>query len=205
MDEAQKAYYSVCFRCAFLEKKGAEFERWFIRLASHAYGSDFESVQAAGPDGDFKADGRRVSTGTIYQCYAPQRFQISMLEKKISADFDGGKNTGAGIIREWILVVNTNDGLSARCVRLLEELRNANPDIKIRVWMEAQLRELMQCLSLDQCEDLFGFSPSVSGINTLALPDIVPIIDELAQEEPEIGVEPITPSVCRKAAEECSF
>ncbi len=55
MDEVQRAFYQVRFREAFLEKKGTEFQDWFVKLASHALGSDFEAVRPYGskPDGIF--------------------------------------------------------------------------------------------------------------------------------------------------------
>ncbi|MDE0268188.1 MAG: hypothetical protein OXI96_04010 [Acidimicrobiaceae bacterium] len=105
MDEVQRAFYAVCFERDFHKKKGIEFEQWFVRLAGYAYGSDFESVAAVGPDGDFKADGRRVSTKTIYQCYAPQRLDIAKLTSKIDVDFHGAKQHWKDM-REWVLVIN---------------------------------------------------------------------------------------------------
>ena len=71
MDEVQEAFYRLGFRVAFLEKKGTEFQDLFVRLAGYAFGPDFEAVRPYGKQGDFKCDGRRVSTGTIFQCYAP--------------------------------------------------------------------------------------------------------------------------------------
>ena len=71
MDEVQSAFYQLRFREAFLEKKGTEFQDWFVRLASHAFGSDFEAVRPYGKQGDLKCDGRRISTGTIFQVLCP--------------------------------------------------------------------------------------------------------------------------------------
>ena len=59
------AFYQLLCRVAFLEKKEAEFQDWFVKLASHAFGPDFEAVRPYGNQGDLKCDGRRVSTGTI--------------------------------------------------------------------------------------------------------------------------------------------
>ena len=46
MDEVQAAIYRLRFREAFLEKKGTEFQDWFVRLAGYAFGADFEAVRA---------------------------------------------------------------------------------------------------------------------------------------------------------------
>ena len=89
MDEVQEAIYRLRFREAFLENKGTEFQDWFVRLAGYAFGSDFEAVRPYGSQGDLKCDGRRVSTGTIFQCYAPYMQSDSELNKKIDEDFRG--------------------------------------------------------------------------------------------------------------------
>ena len=41
MDEVQAAFYRLRFREAFLEKKGTEFQDWFVRLAGYAFGPEF--------------------------------------------------------------------------------------------------------------------------------------------------------------------
>ena len=89
MDEVQAAFYQMRFHVAFLEKKGTEFQNWFVKLARHAIGPDFEPVSAYGNQGDLKCDGRRISTGTIFQCYAPHQRNAQRLNRKISHDFCG--------------------------------------------------------------------------------------------------------------------
>ena len=71
MDEVQAAFYRLQFRLAFHEKKGVEFQDWFVKLAARAFGSDLEAVRPYGNRGDLKCDGRRVSTGAIFQCFMP--------------------------------------------------------------------------------------------------------------------------------------
>jgi len=71
MDELQRSIYVDRFRVAFHTQKGAAFQDWFVRLAGHAFGPDFEEVRPYGPYGDLKCDGWRVSTATVFQCYAP--------------------------------------------------------------------------------------------------------------------------------------
>ena len=197
MDDVQRAYYNVCFQRDFHAKKDVEFQRWFVQLASHAYGSDFESVRASGPYGDFKADGRRISTGTVFQCYGPQGIKVKELDAKIRDDFDGARHKWTNM-REWVLVINTNEGLPPTSIQLLDQLRSDYPEIRISVWIEAQLRGLIRQLDLDALEDLFGYAPSMSGISTLVLEDIIPLIDELAQKEPLAGEEPISPPSIEK-------
>ena len=72
MDAVSKLFFELHFRIAFLEKKGTVFQDWFVALAGHAFGPDFEPVRPYGSQGDWKCDGRHLSTGTIFQCYAPE-------------------------------------------------------------------------------------------------------------------------------------
>ena len=136
MDRFEKAFYHLSFRLAFVEKKGAEFQNWFAKLASYAFGADFEAVRAYGNRGDLKCDGRLVSTGTIFQCYAPDRMDQTRLNAKIDGDFRGAYTHWGRTMAEWILVHNDGRGLPPQTVQLLDELRKSHPEIKIQVWTE---------------------------------------------------------------------
>lgn len=72
MDDISRVWFSLHFRNAYLEKKGSAFEEWFTKLAADAFGADFELVRACGGQGDWKCDGRQLSTATVFQCYAPE-------------------------------------------------------------------------------------------------------------------------------------
>ena len=113
-----KALYQAWFRLAYSEKEGIEFESWFTALAGHALGVDFEPVAAHGSDGDFKCDGRRLSTRTIYQCYAPRKMNQADTIAKIDADFRGACERWAGWLRDWTLVHNRKDGLPPQAGQL---------------------------------------------------------------------------------------
>ena len=142
MDEVQEAFYRLLFREAFLEKKGTEFQDWFVRLAGYAFGSDFEAVRPYGKHGDFKCDGRRLSTGTIFQCYGPYQHTAALLEKKIADDFRGAREHWDTWMNEWVLVHNDTRGLPASSIRLIDDLRNEHPHVTINMWIEPKLQEL---------------------------------------------------------------
>ena len=89
MDRVQREIYQLRFKLAFKSKKGIDFQDWFTQLAGFAFGSDFEAVRAYGPQGDFKCDGRRRSTGTVFQCYAPDVLHAARTIRKIDEDFHG--------------------------------------------------------------------------------------------------------------------
>lgn len=91
-NQLSDAYLRLKFQLAFLQKNGEEFQNWFADLAGHAYGADFEKIGPHGKYGDFKCDGRRLSTGTIFQCYAPVIVNLKRMIEKIDEDFAGALN-----------------------------------------------------------------------------------------------------------------
>ena len=197
MDSVQKAIYGTRFRIAYLEKKGNEFQDWFCKLASYAWGEDFEAVRPYGSQGDFKCDGRRISTNAIFQCYAPKIMNETRLNAKIREDFFGAKahwpNMG-----EWIFVFNDNDGLPPSSSQQIDGLREEHPGIDIALWTEAALRRLAEAMPAYAWEDIFGSAPSQILFESLAQEDIQPVIDELARSEPEPGQEPLDPPSVEK-------
>jgi len=68
----KKIDFDIHFDNAFATLNQTRFEDWFARMASKVYGTDFELIKAGGRKGDKKSDGRRISTETVFQCYAPE-------------------------------------------------------------------------------------------------------------------------------------
>lgn len=200
MDEVQRAFYQLRFREAFLEKKGTEFQDWFVRLARHAFGPDFEAVRSYGSKGDLKCDGRRISTGTIFQSYAPYQQTETTLNSKIDEDFRGAFEHWGDNMAEWALVHNDTRGLPASSIQLIDQLRKEHSEVEIEVWVEPSLQELAAGLPLAAQQAIFGFAPSKTGIETLMLDDVRPIIDELQRKDPIPGEEPLTPPSVDKLA-----
>ena len=200
MDEVQEAFYRLRFREAFLEKKGTEFQDWFAKLAGYALGSDYEAVRPYGKEGDLKCDGRRVSTGTIFQCYAPYQHDDKQLNRKIDQDFTGAYAHWGADMKQWVLVHNDTRGLPPSPTRLIDQLRQRYPQVSIEVWTEAKLHELASRLPLEHQQAVFGFAPSRTGVEILMLADLKPVIDALQRTDPEPGQEPLTPPSVDKLA-----
>lgn len=200
MDEVQSAFYRLRFREAFLEKKGTEFQDWFAKLAGYAFGQDFEAVRPYGNQGDLKCDGRRVSAGIIFQCYAPDHMRAARLNTKIDQDFRGAYAHWGSDMKQWVLVHNDTRGLPAASLQLIDQLRQSHPHIKIEIWTEPNLQQLAADLPLCPQEALFGYAPLKTGVETLVLENIKPVIDALQRTDPEPGQEPLTPPSVDKLA-----
>ncbi|WP_296710693.1 ABC-three component system protein [Rhodoblastus sp.] len=199
MDDLQRAVYVLHFRLAFRTQHGTAFQDWFVRLAGHAFGSDFEEVRPYGAQGDLKCDGRRVSTKAVFQCYAPKAMTDTKLIAKINEDFHGARAHWGDGMAEWIFVHNEAEGLPPKVVQLIDGLRAAHPDIKIETWSEPELHALVFGLALSAMQALFGYVPSITVVDRLVLSDVVPIIEALARQEPNPNP-PLTPPSVEKLA-----
>ena len=192
MDRVQKLIYGLQLNRAFESKKGVEFQDWFTRLASYAFGSDFEAVRPYGPQGDLKCDGRRLSTRTVFQCYAPYEMNAERTIRKIGEDFRGAVANWKDMA-EWAFVHNDARGLPPTVAQYLDSLRSEYPQVKIVTWTEAQLHELIKRLDLPDMEALFGPAPSSTDVETLIMDDLPPVIEKLQQTDPRPGQVPLTP------------
>lgn len=193
MDELQRSIYVDRFRLAFHTQKGTAFQDWFVRLAGHAFGPDFEEVRPYGSYGDLKCDGRRVSTATVFQCYAPDAMKETELIAKIKDDFQGARAHWAGKMEEWVFVHNDARGLPPNAVQHLDELRKAYAPLRIATWSEPELFQLAMALDLSSLQALFGPAASIALVDRLVMTDLVPIIEALQRQEPSPGDPPLAP------------
>ena len=193
LDAVQASFYTLHFKNAFHEKKGTAFQDWFVLLAGHVFGPDFEEVRPYGPKGDLKCDGRRISTGTIFQSYAPYLLKESDLAAKIKEDFSGAvKHWGKGM-RVWTLVHNDARGLPPAGTVLLDQFRKDYPDVILEVWSEPELLALHNQTPLESLIHLYGYAPSLALVERLALGDLIPIIEGLALAVPNAVDPPLQP------------
>ena len=103
-------------------------------------------------------------------------------------------------MKQWVLVHNDTRGLPPSSIRLIDQLRQRYPQVSIEVWTEAELHELASRLPLEHQQAVFGFAPSRTGVETLMLADLKPVIDALQRTDPEPGQEPLTPPSVDKLA-----
>lgn len=192
MDELQRSIYVDKFRLAFHTQKGTAFQDWFVRLAGHAFGADFEEVRPYGPYGDLKCDGRRISSGSVFQCYAPEAMKEADLIAKIDEDFHGARAHWGGNMQEWVFVHNDGRGLPPNAVQHLNALRKAHAPLQISTWSEPELLALAMGLDLSSLQALFGFAASIAIVDRLVLSDLMPIIDALQRQDSPANP-PLTP------------
>ncbi len=186
-DPVSELFYTLKFKIDFLKKKGTAFQDWFVDLVGHAYGSDFESVRPYGNQGDWKCDGRRLSTGTIYQCYAPESARDRVMIEKIDTDLEGAVAKWPHFIKKWVFVHNDSRGLPPTVVDHLDQKRTQYPNLEIEIWSEPDLLELFRMIRPDAKQLMFGDAPTPKTVELITLSDLEPVISVLKQQDPDPG------------------
>ena len=153
----KKSDFDNYFDLTFATMNQIKFENWFADLASCVFGKDFELIKAGGRHGDKKSDGRRISTETIYQCYAPESSNTfaAKAASKIADSFPDVVTYWPNI-KEWIFVHNNNDGLPTNVSDKIEELRQEYPQITISTGTRRLLKdEFHDKLTVQQMLDVY--------------------------------------------------
>ena len=110
LNNLQRIFYQSLAEKRLLEHEGQAFEDFFVEIGRRRWGDDFEPIRAYGKHGDLKCDGRRISTGTLYQCYGPRTPKPSAVHEKIKTDFDGAHAIWGDKLKGWSIVVNDRQG-----------------------------------------------------------------------------------------------
>lgn len=193
-DPLQRAFYGFAFKSAYHDKRGTAFQDWFVKIAGHAYGSDFEEVKPYGPQGDHKCDGLRKSLGMLFQCYAPERLEDGKAISKITTDFSGAVAHWPGTLKAWTFVHNDRNGLSPGVTKCLIELGSKNPSVTIAPWNDTELHNLVMVLEVHQLEDLFGFAPSMPALDNVGFEQLQPVVSAIQRRKPDPNAKLTPPS-----------
>ncbi len=180
-----KSDFDLYFDLALATNNQAKFEEWFAEMAACVFGTDFELIKAGGHDGDKKSDGRRVSTQTVYQCYAPEspKTFAEKAKKKIADSFPEVTEYWPDL-KEWVLVHNNAEGMPTTASDALEELRKQYPAITISVpspprrYLKDNFHDK---LSLQQLIDLY---PAASrNFLAVTMEDVRPLLKRVIAEK----------------------
>lgn len=179
-----KTDFDLHFDLAFATNNQTKFEDWFASMAACVFGSDFELIKAGGQDGDKKSDGRRISTETIYQCYAPEspKTFADKAKSKIHDSFPAVTEYWPDL-REWVFVHNNAEGLPTTFSDALEDIRTQFPSIAIsapsppRRFLKDEFHDK---LSLQQLIDLY---PSATrNFQSVTMENVRPLLKRIIAE-----------------------
>ena len=153
----QKSDFNDYFDRIFESCNQTGLEVWFANPPGCVWGNDFEPIKAGGKYGEKKSDGKRVSTETVYQCYALESLQ-TYAKSAVSKIKDSFLEVSIHWpnLREWVFVRNNSEGITAKASDCPEKLRVDYPDIKISTTTRRFLKdELHDKLNMQQMLDVY--------------------------------------------------
>lgn len=194
MTDFARAFHDLVFERDFAILRGDAFQDFFADIMEKRYPGDFVRVRPWGNLGDWKNDGYRTSTSTVYQCYGPNDMTAAEAVNKIKTDFAGAKSHWPQM-KEWRFVHNAWDGLSAPVLAALNDLRTANPGISIEAMGRQELLVTVRELAQADRDLILGPAPDVSTFTALGFSDLVPVIEAIEGQPManESGVLPVPP------------
>jgi hypothetical protein len=164
------ASYFTRFENELLKAKGEAFQTLFENLMGRAHPGDFEPARPAGRDGDWKCDGFLASERRLFQVYGPERIFSAEVCRKIRGDLAGALQHWGGRMQKWTFVHNDAKALPAQAIRLIQDLRSANPAVTIEVWGRHELTTRFQTLKEPDLLSWFGpldVSPQIAEVLTI--------------------------------------
>lgn len=201
LTNVQRVFYRAQVARALSDTAATPFEDWFTELAQRRWGTDFEPVRAQGRSGDLKCDGHRLSTGTIFQCYAPRRLENRALTAKIANDFSGALGCWGGRMKAWHLVINERAGLCAEAKQQTDALRAKHAHVDIRTMGPIEIERLALELNAEQLGDLFGYVMDAAEARStrITFKDIEDVVATLEGSDPVPSLAPLSVPAENKA------
>ena len=194
LEQLELNFYAALARNELLKRRGSAFQDFFVEVAHHSWGPDFEGRRAQGRVGDKKCDGYRPSEQAVFQCYAPRDMQPRPLCEKINNDYCGAVgNHDYTPIRKWVLVHNDHEELPTEAHELIIKLRGAKNAIPIEIWGPDHLLALIVELPREKLTLLFPNGLAADDLRKIQYRDIdelVRSIGELSIDSPEPNVDP---------------
>ena len=177
MTYKERAWFEAELHRRIATGTGLAFQDLFSDLMEVAHPGDFDRIRPRGSLGDGKCDGRLVSDGTIFQCYAPRSLDLPTLKKKVNDDFDGALKEWPGMKR-WVLVHNDLDGVDKATAQQLDAKRAAS-GLRIEQWGTQRLISVLHTLDPDTASTLLRIERPGTGEVMLGFEHLQPIVDHL--------------------------
>jgi hypothetical protein len=179
-----RAWYETKFSLEFRSLTGTEFQSLFTAVMQRKYPGDFQKVKPWGKQGDKKCDGHQTSQNRIYQVYAPEQMVSADAISKINEDLRGAFLHWR--MRSWIFVHNQYRGLPPDVVKRLAFL-NRCKTVAVGHWGEIELLNEFLGLATGDQAAIVGSAPTPDSMARLELPEIIPVVTAVSQQEPPLG------------------
>ncbi|MBK9367637.1 MAG: hypothetical protein IPN01_15195 [Deltaproteobacteria bacterium] len=184
MDPFARAYYELRLENAFLKKRGEAYQDLFSTIMEKRYPRDFQRTRPWGSAGDRKNDGYLRSQRTLFQVYAPNELESAKAVAKIDEDFTGALPHWRAYFDKWVFVHNAWDGLGPDVLQKLLDLAAVHTQIRLEQWGPQDLWNLVFELEEAELAVLFGTAPTRSGMISLRMAELIPILDQIGRLHP---------------------
>lgn len=194
MDQLSRQWYGLTLEVELRRRTEQAYEDLFCDLMFAKHSDNFQSVKAAGRDGDGKADGYLFPEKCVFQSYAPSSgFNKAKLLAKIADDFTGARISWGEQMAKWTFVHNGFEGLPQYGLLMLQELDSANESVEVTpAWGPQKVKELALGLPKSKLVTLFGPAPTEEDLNGLTHAPIRTLLRALSKRPVNTAV-PIEP------------
>lgn len=183
MDVSTRVVMRQIFKVKALRADGQAFEDLFSSIMQH-HNKDFVQIKPYGNVGDHKNDGFDRTTGTYYQCYAPEELEENQAKalKKLVTDFGGlkAKWDHETPVENFNYVMNDKfKGVPPTVEHALAEIKKNHSLKDCRPFLPKDLEEILFGLSDDKIYDVIGAVPSVPVDEVIQLSALGEVVDFL--------------------------
>lgn len=204
MTADQRYWWRIGLELKLRKSHGDAFQDFFCTVMLKVHGDDFVRVRAFGKLGDKGCDGYLQSSGQVFQCYGALdggiNGKVAYLISKMSDDYAKAAKAIAAIMKEWHMVHNFVDGLPIEAVQKLDEIRNANKDLKFGFISMEGFEQRILALDVTTIEDLLGPAATARDAQNLQPVELRDLITAVAAAADEVksDVDPIGPVPAEK-------
>lgn len=165
--------------------KGTRLQEFLSALMSRVYRENFQAVGTDYSRGDLKCDGLLLDPLTVYACYGPVNAGANATEAamktavaKVASDFSGALAHWPQL-KVWEFVHNYVEQPPAQIVRKILDLREANPNILLKLFGKEQFENALFGLSSDDITDLVGDAATDEDFRALQPSELLRIVEDI--------------------------
>jgi hypothetical protein len=180
-EEFSLSHHAIKLELELYRRVGRTFQDLFEQIMQKS-DSSFLMVKPMGREGDWKADGFSLNTGTVFQCYAPEELTGSEAAKKVIEDFAGGRDHWKDKMRAWIFVWSSDRALPPQVVNVLAELKSNHPNVAINHMGREGLWQVVKQLPLVDRITILGPVPDLSAVPATTAAEIQVLMKHLGKQ-----------------------
>lgn len=188
-EEFSLSYHETQLELALYRRVGRSFQDLFEQIMQKG-DPCFLMVKPMGREGDWKSDGFSLTSGTLFQCYAPEQLTGAEAARKAKEDFYGGRDHWKEKMRAWVFVWSSDRALPPQVVNALAELKVAHPDISIEHMGREGLWQIVRQFPMADRIAILGPVPDLSAVPATTAAEIQVLMKHLGKRTASLPDDP---------------